>query len=181
MTENAFAAAAAKASPAPAQPARDPLTGNQEGYDPLFGGKSLPSLFVKTDAPGTTKTGIVSDVPFRKQSRFYMRDGSLGALKFWGDDNKPTEQATDASGQARRPVEDEVWPLTTEYRDRGKDGQADSGDRAFYAGNKYAMDALIKAVRAAGISSREQIKGMRLTIVRKGEEGKWEYEATLTR
>ncbi len=179
MTDNAFAAAAQQAS-TPA-PSRDPLTGNQEGYDPLFGGKSLPSLFVKTHAPGASKTGIVSDVPFRKQSRFYTRDGSIGALKFWGDDNKPTEQSTDAAGKARRPVEDEVWPLTTEYRDRSKDGQPDSGDRAFYAGNKYAMDALIKAVRAAGISSREQIKGMRLTIVRKGEEGKWEYEATLSR
>lgn len=180
MTDNAFARAAQQASTPPTQGGTDQLTGNREGYDPLFGGESWPSLFIKTDAPGTTKTGVVSDVPFSKQSRFFTRDGSLGALKFWGDDNKPTEQTTDAAGRPRRPVMDEVFPLQTEYRDRGKDGQPDSGKRGFYIGNKYAMDAVKKAIRAAGVSSRDQLKGKTMTVTRSGEEGKWEYAVILS-
>lgn len=179
MTDNAFARAAQQASPAPAaQPATDPMTGNQEGYDPFFGGESWPSLFIKTDAPGSKKVGIIVDVPFSKQSRFYTRDGSLGALKFWGDDNKPTEQIADAAGRPRRPVMDEVFPLRTEYRDRSRDGQPDTGKRGFYVGNKYAMDAVKKAIRAAGVTSREQLKGKTMTVTRSGEEGKWEYEVS---
>jgi hypothetical protein len=182
MTENAFARAAAATSGQGAQPATDQLTGNAEGYDPLFGGgKSLPSLFVKSHGPGAELTGIVTDVPFQKHSRTFMRDGSLGALKYWGDDNKPTETPVDAAGQPRRPVMDQVFPLQTEYRDRGPADRPDDGARAWYLSNKYAMEAAKKAIADAGITSREQIKGMRLTVIRDGEEGKWDYIAKLTR
>lgn len=182
MTDSAFARAAQQASGQSTQPATDPMTGNREGYDPMFGGQSYPSLFTKHHGPGTTLTGIVSDVPFDKHSREYKRDGTLGALQYWDDETgKPTDKPVDARGQARRKVEDWVYPLRTEYRDRATSDREDDGTRAFYAGNKYQKGAMRAAIRAAGVSSREQIKGMRLTITRSGEEGKWDYSATLTR
>lgn len=162
----------------------DQLTGNVEGYDPLFGGgQSRPSIFTKVNGIGDKVSGIISEVPFDRQSRFMDEDENgrpiAGGLKFWDEANKPSEVAVGPGGKERKPVMDTVIPLSTSLRDRGTD---DDGERAWYLGGKPALDAFRKAIQAAGISSRQQLKGMRLTAWRTGKSGRaWLYEAVLER
>ena len=187
MTENAFAAAAAKASPAASAPRTDPMTGNNSGYDPLFGGgKPRPSIFNKAIGVGVEVTGIISEKPFDKQSRFTDEDENgnhvNGALKFWDrtvQPNRPTDKTHDVSGKANDPVMDTIVPLSTDYRDKGPE---DDGSRGWYIGGKPAMDAVRKAIQDAKLTSREQMVGMRLTVKRTGKSGRaWLYAARLTR
>lgn len=161
----------------------DSLTGNNAGYDPLFStGESRPSVLNKSHEAGDRVTGVISDAPFDKQSRFMDEDEAgkpvSGDLKWWGEDNKPTSVQAGPNG-ARKPVMDTVVPLKTEYRDRGQD---DTGSRAWYVGGKPAMDALRNAIAAAGLTSREQMVGMTLTVERTGKAGRaWLYKASLSK
>lgn len=182
MTESAFARAAAQAS---GTPAADQLTGQvDDGYDPLFGGgQSMPSIFNRTHGVGDKVTGIISDIPKDKQSRFLDEDENgkptSGKLKYWGEDNRPTDQPVAPNGTQRKPVMDTVIPLNTDYNDRGAE---DTGLRAWYVAGKPALDAMRKAIQAAGITSRQQMVGYRLTVWRTGKIARaWQYEATLTK
>lgn len=180
MTENAFARAAATSGATTVAPT-DQLTGNTEGYDPLFGGgPSRPSLFIEAHPSGTEFTGTITEAPFDKHSRFFKR-GGIGELKYWGDDNKPTADATDARGNARRPVNDTVVPLSTDQRDRSSDRFQDDGTRAWYLKSKSAMEAFKKAIVEAGVTSRPQLVGMTLTVKRYGSEDNWQFDAKLSR
>lgn len=181
---NAFAEAAAKAAQQAntqgATPQTDDLTGNNSGYDPLFGGEKLVSLFDKTIGIGTPRTGIITKAPEDRQSRFYVAGGQ-GALKFWGPDGKPTKNTNGPDGKPLNPCMDTVFVLQTEYRltpaellDKGLD--EDTGLRGVFASGAQ-LAAIKKAIRDAKLSSREQLAGMRLSLVRTGKKPAGDFEA----
>ena len=72
------------------------------GYDALFGGEKLPSLFNKLHPAGTERWGYISKAPEDRQSRFF-KEGGAGALKYWGPGNRPTEDAMGPTGP-NKPV-----------------------------------------------------------------------------
>lgn len=180
---NAFAQAAAQASQAQQQnsaPATDQLTGNNSGYDPLFGGEKLVSLFDKTIGIGIERTGTISKAPEDRQSRFY-KAGGQGALKFWGADGKPTSNTAGPDGKPLNPCMDTVFVLQTDYRltpaellERQLD--SDEGLRGVFASGAQ-LAAIKKAIRDARVSSREQLVNMRLTLMRTGKTTKGDFEA----
>jgi hypothetical protein len=186
MTDE-FAAASEAASAARntgAAPATDHLTGNNSGYDPLFGGERRPSILNKTHGVGATVTGIIADVPYDKQSRFYKANGGMGDLKFWGKEGKPTKDAIGADGKPNRPVMDTVVPIDTEYRLTAaelaeKEMDSDSGARSWSVGGGEELAAFRKAIRAARLSSRDQLVGKRITITRTGKRPAGDFEAWL--
>lgn len=165
----------------------DDFTGEDE-YDSLFGGEKLPALFDKTHDVGTTRSGVITEEPKPRHSRFYAADGA-GALKYWGDDNKPTKESRDQDGKPRKPVMDEVFVLQTEYRLTPqqlakRDMDEDSGLRGVFAGGDD-LRAIKKAIRKAKVKNRRALVGMTLTLtrtgqVKKGEFEAWEWDATLT-
>lgn len=163
------------------QPNTDQLTGNNEGFDALFSDtERRPSLFTKEHGVNVKRSGIITKAPFDKQSRFMDEDelgnAKPGALKFWGEDNKPTDNPAGPVG-TRKPVMDTVFPVQTDYRDKGAE---DDGSRAWYVGGKPAMDAIKNAIQAARLTSREQMVGMRLTVWRTGKSGRaWKWAAEL--
>lgn len=185
MTNDPFAAAAQNTSgqSAGAAPGQDSLTGNNAGYDPLFGGEKLVSLFDKTIGVGVVREGIISKPPTDKQSRFY-KAGGVGALKFWapqGSDKPVTEQPNGPDGTPNRPCMDTVFVLQTDYRLSGDElGQRqmeeDEGLRGFFASGA-SLAATRTAIRAAGVSSREQLVGMKMSILRTGKTQKGDFEA----
>jgi hypothetical protein len=161
-------------------PNTDQLTGNNSGYDPLFGGEKLVALFDKTIGIGVERTGIITDAPKDRQSRFFKAGGS-GALKFWGPDGKPTADANGPDGKPLNPCMDTVFVLDTDYRlnpaelaDKGMD--EDSGQRGVFASGAQ-LKAIKDAIRQAQVSSREQLKGMRLTLKRTGKKPAGDFEA----
>ena len=180
---NAFAEAAARAAqqaPQDSGSQTDQLTGNNSGYDPLFGGEKLVSLFDKTIGIGQPRAGIITKAPEDRQSRFY-KAGGQGALKFWGADGKPTANTTGPDGKALRPCMDTVFVLQTDYRltpaellEKGMD--SDEGIRGFFASGA-SLAAIKKAIRDARLSSREQLVGMRLTVTRTGKKPAGDFEA----
>ena len=178
---NAFAQAAAAASQQ-AAPATDQLTGNNSGYDPLFGGEKLVSLFDKTMGVGTSRTGIITKAPEDRQSRFYKASGQ-GALKFWGADGRPTENTTGPDGKPLNPCMDTVFVLATDYRltpaellDKSLD--SDEGLRGVFASGAQ-LTAIKGAIRDAKLSSREQLIDKRLTLTRTGKTVKGDFEVWL--
>lgn len=178
---NAFAEAAAKAAEQQnTAPQTDGLTGNNSGYDPLFGGEKLVSLFDKTMGTGTSRTGIITKAPEDRQSRFY-KAGGQGALKFWGSDGKPTDKNVGPDGKALNPCMDTVFVLQTEYRLTGpelleRQMDEDEGLRGVFASGAQ-LAAIKKAIRDARLSSREQLVGKRLTLTRTGKTVKGDFEA----
>jgi hypothetical protein len=176
---SAFAEAAAQASQQATAPQTDQLTGNNEGYDPLFGGEKLVSLFDKTMGVGTSRTGVITKAPEDRQSRFY-KAGGVGALKFWGVDGKPTEKSTGPDGKPLNPCMDTVFVLQTDYRlnqaellDKGID--SDEGLRGVFASGAQ-LTAIKAAIRDAKLSSRAQLVGKRLTLTRTGKTVKGDFE-----
>lgn len=188
-----FSAASVSASATPdpfgaqsaGAPAPDQLTGNNSGYDPLFGGDKLISLFDKTIGVGVQRTGIIDKPPTDKQSRFF-KAGGVGALKFWapaGSDKPVTDRATAPDGTPNRPCMDTVFVLATDYRltpaeaaERQMDPSDDDGLRGFFASGA-SLKATRDAIKAAGVSSREQLAGMRMTIMRTGKKPAGDFEA----
>lgn len=166
----------------------DDLTGNNEGYDPLFGGERLISLFDKTIGVGVERSGIITKAPEDRQSRFY-KAGGAGALKFWVPkgatwaDGKPvTDKSVDpVTGEKLRPCMDTVFVLQTDERLSDADLAAremdeDNGLRGVFASGAQ-LKAIRDAIRAAGVSSRTALVGMRLTLVRTGTTVKGDFEA----
>ncbi len=184
---SAFANAAAQASGQnTSAPSGDPLiTTPAEGADPLFsGGQSLPSLFTKEHDAGAVRTGVISKVPYDRQSRFLDEDENgrpiAGDLKWWGEDNKPSKDAAGPNGAARQPVMDTIVPLTTSYA--GEKGPEDGGERAWYVGGAPAMNALKAAIAELKLTSREQMVGLTITIERLPKiKRAWQYKVTLSR
>lgn len=178
MTD-AFSAAAAQAAQQNTAPQTDQLTGNNAGYDPLFGGESMPSLFNEAHGIGVKRRGKITDVPFDKQSRFFKR-GGLGDLKWWGEDSQPTKEPVGPNG-ARRPVMDTVIPLQTDYREalKSRDGSPveDSGVRGLYIGGAESLKAFKRALKEVGITSREQLPGYMLEGERTGKKPAGDFEA----
>ena len=171
---NAFAEAAAKAAAQPAQsatPQGDELMGNS-GYDPLFGGEKLVSLFDKTIGIGVERTGIITKKPEERQSRFYV-DGAVGKLKFWGPDGELTADTIGPDGKPLRPCMDTVIVLQTDYRlstaelqERGLD--SDEGVRGVFLSG-LSLAAVREAIKEARLTNRDQLVGKRLTISRTGK------------
>lgn len=150
----------------------------EEEFDSLFGGEKLPSLFNKMHGTGTTRAGIIVKPPVKRQSRFF-KEGGLGALKFWGADGKPTDQATGPAGP-NRPVYDEVFVLDTEYRmtpaelsEAGMD--EDNGQRGVFASGDM-LRAIREAIKKSGARSRPELVGARLTLTRVGKVQKGDYK-----
>lgn len=179
MSDDPYAEAAQSA-----EPQTDALTGNNEGYDPLFGGEKLVSLFNKTHGIGTSRSGRISKAPEDRQSRFFKEDG-VGALKFWGKNAAgkavPVANDTDASGNKLKPCLDTVFVLDTEYRltpaelaERGMD--EDNGKRGFFASGDSFV-AIRKAIQEARLSSRSQLVGMKLTVTRTGKKQVGDFKA----
>lgn len=192
---NAFAEAAAKAAqqaqaqPQGNTPQTDSLTGNNAGYDPLFGGEKLVSLFDKTIGIGVTRTGIITKAPEDKQGSFYKAGGGRGALKFyvprgasWGGDKQVTDKSVDpVTGKPLKPCMETVFVLQTDYRlspaelaERQMD--EDNGLRGVFASGAQLF-AIKKAIRDAKIFSRERLVGWRLSLVRTGKTVKGDFEA----
>lgn len=166
----------------------DELTGNNSGYDPLFGGEKLISLFDKTIGIGVERTGVITKTPEDRQSRFYKATGQ-GALKFWvpkgatwADGKVLTDRAVDpTTGKANNPANDTIFVLQTDYRltaaelaERQMD--EDEGLRGFFASGA-SLAAVKTAIRDARIFSRDQLVGMRLTAVRTGKKPAGDFEA----
>lgn len=150
-----------------------------EEYDSLFGGEKLPSLFDKTHDVGTTRVGIIMKAPEDRQSRFY-KAGGQGKLKYWGTDNKPTENPTGLTGP-NKPCMDTVFVLSTEYRLteaqlEQREMDEDNGNRGVFAsGNLKA--AIRTAIKGSGAKKRTDLVGARLTLTRTGKTIKGEFEA----
>lgn len=159
---------------------------DEEEYDSLFGGQPLPSLFDKTHDVGTTREGVITEAPKKRQSRFMN-----GRLKFWGEDSKPTEDTRDAEGNPLKPCVDEVFVLQTDYRlnaaqlaKRDMDEEDDTGLRGVWASGTQ-LQAIRKAIRKARLKDRNAFVGMTLSLTRtgqipKGEFEAWTWEAKLT-
>ena len=152
----------------------------EEQYDSLFGGEKLPSLFNKTHGVGTTRAGIIMKAPEDRQSRFF-KEGGQGALKYWGPDSKPTDQAMSPLGQPNKPCLDTVFVLYTDYRMsepelEEADMDMDSGNRGVFASG--GMKAAIRAaIKESGAKKRSDLVGARLTLTRTGKEKKGDYKA----
>lgn len=192
MSAFADAAAAVGQQGSSAPTGTDQLTGNNRGYDPLFGGEKLPSLFNKTHDVGTELSGVIAKAPEDRQSRFY-KAGGLGALKFWapsGSEKPVTDKEINPDGTKNRPCMDTMFVLDTDYRMtademRQKGMDEDNGQRGVFAGGADLI-AIRKAIREVGVTSREQLVGMRLTLKRTGKTVKgdfeaWNWEAKLSR
>jgi hypothetical protein len=151
------------------------------GYDSLFSGEKLPSLFNKTHTAGTERSGIIVKAPENRQSRFF-KEGGTGALKFWGNDGKPTDKDTG------RPVMDVVFVLDTDYRmTEAELAEAemdeDNGQRGVFASGDM-LRAIKDAIKKSGAKTRAQLVGARLTLkrvgkVQKGDYKGWKWEAGL--
>jgi len=155
----------------------------QSATSQLFdqGGQSYPSLFVGAHDAGTVRTGTITKAPYDRQSRFLDEDENgnpkPGALKYWGEDGKPT---ADSDGGRRNPVMDTIIPVSTSYK--GEKGADDNGDRAWYAAGGPALNAMREAIRASGVTSVEDMVGMTLTVERLPKiKRAWQYEVTLSR
>lgn len=159
-----------------------------DGYDSLFGGGRLISLFDKTHGVGTERHGVITEAPKPKQSRFYSAAGN-GALKYWGDDNRPTEEQFDRKGEPRKPVMDEVFVLQTDYQLspaelKKKELDEDDGLRGVFAGGDQ-LRAIKQAIRKAKVKNREALVGMTLSLTRTGQKvvgdfEAWEWKAELS-
>ncbi len=183
MTENAFARAAAQGSNG--QTSQVIPAGQESSKSQLFnrGGESYPSLFTKVHEVGAVRKGTITKAPYDRQSRFLDADENgnhkAGALKYWGEDGKPTAEANGPQG-ARRPVMDTVIPLQTDYS--GERGSDDTGVRAWFLGGKPALDAMGEAIAASGITSEAEMVGMTLTVERLPKVKRaWQYKVTLSR
>jgi hypothetical protein len=173
-----------------AQDALMPATPDPDGAErALMGGQSVPSMFNKSHGLNDDVTGVITELPTQKQSRFYA-EGAAGALKYWSESaNKPTEDAVDrVTGRPNNPLYDTVVKCATEYRKPGD--VEDEGLRAFYlAGNDLkAFRAAISVAKQAGIiSSFADLVGLRVTGRRIGQvpTGKgnsaWTYAFKLER
>lgn len=150
----------------------DDLVIDQE-YDSLFGGDKLPSLFNKTHGVGTERSGIIVKRPEKRQARFF-KEGGTGALKFWGNDGKPTADDTG------KPVWDEVFVLDTDYRMTAAELEEaemdeDNGQRGVFAGGDM-LRAIKEAIKKAKARNRDQLVGARLTLKRTGKVQKGDYK-----
>lgn len=158
------------------------------GYDSLFGGEKLISLFDKTHDVGSSRTGVITKAPEGRQSRFFA-EGSVGALKYWGEDGKPTEEKRAPDGTELKPCMDEVFVLQTDYvapkhklEELGLD--EDSGLRGVFASGKQ-LTAIRQAIRDAKVKNRDALVGMTLTLTRTGrvpagQFKAWTWDAVLT-
>lgn len=157
------------------------------GYDSLFGGEKLISLFDKTHDVGTSRTGIITKAPETRQSRFFADEG-IGALKFWGEDGVPTEDTRSADGRPLKPCMDEVFVLQTDYVASPSKLEAlgleeDSGLRGVFASGDQ-LKAIRQAIRDAKVKNRDALVGMTLALTRTGKAPagkykKWTWKATL--
>lgn len=161
----------------------DSLSGDDfsdTGYDSLFGGEKLISLFDKTIGVGVERTGIITKAPETRQSRFYSAAGN-GKLKYWGEDGKPTENSRSINGEPLNPCNDEVFVLQTEYRAsrhdlEKRDMDEDNGFRGVFASGAQ-FRAIKQAIRDAKVKNRQALVGMRLTLVRTGQVTRGDFEA----
>ncbi len=181
---SAFADAAAKVSQGTPAGGSQVMGQQQAGSQLFSGGQSLPSLFTKEHGENAVRAGVISKAPYDRQSRFMDEDENgrpiSGDLKWWGEDNKPSKDATGPGGVARRPVMDTIIPLTTQYA--GEKGQDDKGDRAWYVSGGPALNAMREAIDSCGATSPEDLVGMTLTVTRLPKVRRaWQYKATLTR
>lgn len=178
-----FGAIAAPAPAGAATAVMDDLIGNVEGYDPLFGEEKLISLFDKTIGVGVSRTGIITKAPEDRQSRFF-KAGGAGALKFWspqGSEKPVTDKPVGPNGETLRPCMDTVFVLDTDYRLTGpelaeRNMDEDNGQRGVFASGAQ-LKAIRQAIKDARVSSRAQLAGMRLTLVRTGKRPAGDYEA----
>lgn len=150
------------------------------GYDSLFGGEKLISLFDKTIGVGEERSGVILKAPETRQSRFYSATGG-GALKFWGEDGKPTKETRGADGKALRPCNDEVFVLQTNYTAskhdlQKRDMDEDNGQRGVFASGAQ-LRAIKDAIRKAKVKNRDALVGMTLTLVRTGQHTVGDFEA----
>lgn len=150
------------------------------GQSRLFGGEGgAPSLFNKTHAVGTKRTGIITKAPYDQQR---TKLGS-GEPLFWGQGKgqPPTTDAIDAAtGQRNRPVMDTVIELDTEYTmdaseaaRLGREEAYEGGERRVFVGReiKPFKDAIKDAVkRGVQLTCDEDMVGKRLTVERSREE-----------
>lgn len=151
-----------------------------DGFDSLFGGGALPSLFDKTHGIGDVRWGIITEPPKPKHSRFFAADGR-GALKYWGENNKPVKETRGSDGKPLRPVEDEVFVLQTKYtlsaaQMAKKDMDEDPGLRGVFAGGND-LRAIRSAIKKARVRNRQALVGMKLTMVRTGNVTVGDFEA----
>ncbi len=177
---NAFAEAAKSAGQQTSQ-----VAPAQSASSQLFdqGGQSYPSLFTKVHEAGTVRTGVIIKAPYDRQGRFLDTDENgnpkPGALKYWGEDGKPTAEANGPQG-ARNPVMDTIIPVSTSYS--GEKGADDNGDRAWYAAGGPALNAMREAIRTSGVTSVDDMVGMTLTVERLPKiKRAWQYKVTLSR
>lgn len=179
---NAFAEAAKSAG----QTSQVIPQGQESAKSQLFnrGGESYPSLFTKVHEAGAVRSGVITKAPYDRQSRFLDEDENgnhkAGALKYWGEDGKPTAEANGPQGP-RNPVMDTIVPLQTNYS--GERGADDTGVRAWFLGGKPALDAMAAAIAAVGdINSEADMVGMTLTVERLPKiKRAWQYKVTLSR
>lgn len=188
---SSFAQAAEQAAAAQNDgPKTDQLTGNNAGYDPLFGGEKLPSLWNKTHGVGTERTGIILQPPKDIPSFMYKAGGGRGAAKYWLD-GKPTDKSVHpTTGVALDRVYDTLFVLQTDYRLTPEEllkseMDEDDGKRGWFAGGED-LKAIKAAIRSAGVKNREALVGMRLTGTRTGQKVKgdfevWQWSATLAK
>jgi len=188
---SSFAQAAEQAAAAQnAGPKTDHLTGNNAGYDPLFGGEKLASLWNKSHGVGTTRTGIILQPPKDIPSFMYKAGGGRGDAKYWLD-GKPTKLTVHpTTGVALDRVYDTLFVVQTDYRMTPEEllkseMDEDEGKRGWFAGGED-LKAIKAAIRASGVKNREALVGMRLTGTRTGQAVKgdfevWQWSATLTK
>jgi hypothetical protein len=150
----------------------------------LFAGGvvSYPSLFNKTHALGTERTGIITRVT-DVHSRTYSTEGP-GELKYWqeGEKGPVTRAVNHLTGKPNRPVLDTHFELDTEYRlsaaeaaaigRRPEDVEQDEGKRVFAAGGfdiKAVKEALARDAGPLGITKTADLIGKRITVKRAGQ------------
>ena len=137
----------------------------------LFGSEGgAPSLFNKSHAVGTERTGIISKAPYSQQR---TKRGTNEPL-FWGIDNKP--KILNEGGQSNRPVNDDVIEIDTEYvMDQAeaaildRDEPYEGGERRVFVGRerKAFKEAIKDAVkRGIRLTCDEDMVGKRLTVKR---------------
>lgn len=150
--------------------------GRQEAYgngpSRLFGAEGgAPSLFNKTHAVGTERTGIITKAPYDQQR---TKMGS-GEPLFWqaGEKQPVTAPANPHTGQPNRPVNDTVIELDTEYVMDQAEATAlnretpyEGGERRDFVGRELkAFKEAIKDAVARGIrlTCDDDMVGKRLT------------------
>jgi hypothetical protein len=173
------------APPANSAPAAGNLGGSfQDGKSQLFNtGSVAPSLLNKTHGLNTERTGVITKLPYDRQSVDY----NTKRPKFWEDGNsgkgqKPVDYpVSKVTGRPNRPVMDTFLELETNYTMDaaeasavGREGPYEGTERVFVAGGadlKALQDAIADAnKRGLRIASEQDMVGKRITVKRVGQK-----------